>query len=249
MLSQTVCAKLRTWLTVVSFNSTTRRAQSSIIGYFGFSLPLRTIKFCTLLFGVVVHAAGCDKQNSLMCAGLCGKQMSTLNGINCCIVDCQSHSTSCRSNCQIVVDYYRDFCLPYLHSRPPLGGSLSEYCHNVWYRKTRIVWLPDGEKNWRCVYSFWQNTRLWRTDGQIDRWTDTARRLCIQSRGKNVASWMIFLINCIHILSLFLSFFTINYFFICVKICLPVAWWLPCDLGRLGPLRCWVVRTWRVTLQ
>jgi len=35
-------------------------------------LPLRTIKFCSLLFVVVVHA-GCDKQDSLMRGGLCGK--------------------------------------------------------------------------------------------------------------------------------------------------------------------------------
>jgi len=26
---------------------------------------------------------------------------------------------------------------------------------------------------WRCVYSFWQNPRTWRTDGQTDRQTDT----------------------------------------------------------------------------
>jgi len=31
--------------------------------------------------------------------------------------------------------------------RPRLGGFLSEYRYAVWYRKTRMVWLPDGEKN------------------------------------------------------------------------------------------------------
>jgi len=35
-------------------------------------LPLRTIKLCFLLFGVVVHT-GCDKQDSLVRGGLCGK--------------------------------------------------------------------------------------------------------------------------------------------------------------------------------
>ena len=41
----------------------------------------------------------------------------------------------------------RDFCLPKLHWTPQLGGFVSEYCHNVWDCKTRMVWLPDGEKN------------------------------------------------------------------------------------------------------
>jgi len=40
----------------------------------------------------------------------------------------------------------RVFCLPHLHSTPPLGGFPSEYRHPVWYGKTRMVWLPDGEK-------------------------------------------------------------------------------------------------------
>jgi len=33
-----------------------------------------------------------------------------------------------------------------LHSTPPLGGFPSEYRHPVWYGKTRMVGLPDGEK-------------------------------------------------------------------------------------------------------
>jgi len=33
-----------------------------------------------------------------------------------------------------------------LHSTPPLGGFPSEYRHPVRYGKTRMVWLPDGEK-------------------------------------------------------------------------------------------------------
>jgi len=37
-----------------------------------------------------------------------------------------------------------DFCLPQLHSTSPLGGFPSEYCHAVWWGKTRMVWLPDG---------------------------------------------------------------------------------------------------------
>jgi len=36
-----------------------------------------------------------------------------------------------------------------LHATPPLGRFPSEYLHPVWYGKTRMVGLPDGEKTWR----------------------------------------------------------------------------------------------------
>jgi len=69
----------------------------------------------------------------------------------------------------------RDFCLPHLHSTPPLEGFPWEYCHDVWHKKkTRMVWLPDGEKVWVYDYSFWQNVRTWQTDGRTDTQTDTA---------------------------------------------------------------------------
>ena len=40
----------------------------------------------------------------------------------------------------------RVFCLPRLHSTPPLWGFPSEYRHSVWHGKTRLALLPDGEK-------------------------------------------------------------------------------------------------------
>ena len=48
----------------------------------------------------------------------------------------------------------RVFLPHHLHSTPLLGGFRSEYRHPVWYGKTRMVWLPDGEKFRRYVYSF-----------------------------------------------------------------------------------------------
>jgi len=56
------------------------------------------------------------------------------------------------------------FCLPHLHLTPPLGGGVaSEYRHSVWYGKTKMVWLPDGEKVRRYLYSFWHDPRTWQT--------------------------------------------------------------------------------------
>jgi len=37
---------------------------------------------------------------------------------------------------------------------PEFGWSPLEYCHNIWYEKARMVWLPDGENFWEYDYSF-----------------------------------------------------------------------------------------------
>ena len=76
-----------------------------------------------------------------------------------------------------------------LHSTPPLGGFLSEYRYRLWYRKTRMVSLADGEKISKiCLFVLTWSTNV--TDERTDKRTDghcmTAKTtLCIASRGKN----------------------------------------------------------------
>ena len=47
----------------------------------------------------------------------------------------------------------------------PLRGFPSEYCYAVWHAKTRMAWLPDGEKNLMiCLFVLTQLTNV--TDRQ-----------------------------------------------------------------------------------
>ena len=53
----------------------------------------------------------------------------------------------------------------------------------VWYGKTRVVWLPDGEKFWR-YHSFWHNVQTWRTHRQRHTPHDCWGSTCTASRGR-----------------------------------------------------------------
>jgi len=65
----------------------------------------------------------------------------------------------------------RDFFIPPLYSTPPLAGFPLEYCHAVWYGKTRMAWLPEGEKILKiCLLVLAQLTNV--TDRRTDRQTD-----------------------------------------------------------------------------
>ena len=82
-----------------------------------------------------------------------------------------------------------NFCLPTCIRRPRWVGVSVRILLWRLVRKIRMVWLPEGEKNWRYVYSFWQNACTNVTDTRADRRTDTTWRLrptCIASCSKKL---------------------------------------------------------------
>ena len=122
--------------------------------------------------------------------------------------------TNCLAACAhltiTVSEIERDICekiviLSYpLHLTPPLGGFPSEYRHPLWYGKTRMVWLLDGEKIskiclfviiiiiqhlYSAIMSYADTEALdviHECDGRTDRRTlhDNKDRACIASCGK-----------------------------------------------------------------
>jgi len=81
-----------------------------------------------------------------------------------------------------------------LYLTPPLGGFASEYRHPVWYGKTGMVWLPDGEKIPKiCLFILTWSTNV--TDRQTDGQTphaDIGRAYASHRAAKTAQqSWLI----------------------------------------------------------
>jgi len=121
------------------------------------NLALRTIKFCSLLFFVVVHV-GCDKQDH-WCVAFCA--------INCTVHCCSRclHCSSCQSDSQIFVKNH-DYWLPHLHSMSPLGSPCQNIAMTFGMEKQEWCGYLMVKIFWRYVYSLRQNPRIWQTDGQ-----------------------------------------------------------------------------------
>jgi len=128
-----------------------------------------------------------------------------------CLVAC-AHLTITVSEIQ------RDICekignLSYpLHSTPPLGGFPLEYRHPLWYGKTRMVSLLDGEKIWKVsLFVLAQLTNYTLLYLSLPLRTDrhrvtTITALCIASHGKSKKlSYRREDVRCLVSLSIFVS--------------------------------------------
>jgi len=83
-----------------------------------------------------------------------------------CLAEC-AHLTITVSETERDIGRKSSFFIPPLHSTPPLGGFLSERRHPVWHAKTRMAWLPEGEKISKIsLFVLAQLTNV--TDGQTD---------------------------------------------------------------------------------
>jgi len=85
------------------------------------------------------------------------------------------------SNCGSVLYHFQDKVRYWskiaIFFIPPCIWSISpsEYCHPVLCGKTRMVWLPEGEKKFEDTCKpFWQNSGVWRTDRRTNRDLATA---------------------------------------------------------------------------
>ena len=90
------------------------------------------------------------------------------------------HDSNCGSICIISgikrdMGQKRDFFTPPCIWRPHYGVFVGILLYRL-VRKTRMTWLPDGEKRLMICLAVWYNTGVWRTDRRTDGRTDILRQ-------------------------------------------------------------------------
>ena len=68
-----------------------------------------------------------------------------------CLAEC-AHLTITVSEIDRYIGRKSSFFHTCLAFDAPVRGFPSEYCYAVWHRKTRMAWLPDGEKKFEDMF-------------------------------------------------------------------------------------------------
>ena len=126
---------------------------------------VRTIKFCSVVFGVTLRLLVINTSSS-------SPAVNKLRPYQC-------HQLAMVRRSWVYCTWRSNRLQPAME--PDIGSESSEYCHNVCYGKTKMVLLPDGDKNLKiCLFVSTECTNV--TDRRTPH--DGVGRACIASRGK-----------------------------------------------------------------
>jgi len=123
-------------------------------------LPVHTIKLCSLW-------------RSRPCCRDFYKRDPLMHGVCVVICTCSVHSSTASSTVLLIAFHQSSIWKPdigqesyFVPSLPAFDAPVTGlYIAITFGVKTRMVWLHDGEKFWRCfLYSFWWITHTWQTD-------------------------------------------------------------------------------------
>ena len=163
-------------------NNTIPRSQSSIISYFVFRLPLRTTECCSVVFAVTLHFVVVSRHQQTPPLLLPATSFTNLPRSGGTVLTTPGGRRVGSTRLSEILVEDRNFCLPHLHSTPPLRGLCRTICHDVWYKKREWRGYTMVKVLKICLFVLRKYTIV--TDGRTDTTRRHRPRLCISSRGK-----------------------------------------------------------------
>jgi len=135
-----------------------------------FGVKLRLLVINISSYSPAINTAACYQQCVITCETVSVvRRRPCLQHLANCSVNTNSQLSQARYRLRIAISAY-----PHLHSTPPLGVFLSEYC-SVGHGKTRMTWIPHSDNILMLrLFILTEFTNV--TDRQTDRQTDTAKR-------------------------------------------------------------------------
>ena len=166
---------------LVSFNITIPWAQScsALLIHFSFRFTAAyTIKCCSVVFGETLTFLVINTSSSSPVSNkrrrLPAMSVTNLPRSGAAVYVTLGGRTVDNARWSQILFENRDFCLPHLHSMPPLRGPRRNIA--IMFGVDKLEWCsyPVIKTCWKYVYSCRHNTRTWQTDGRTDGQRTTA---------------------------------------------------------------------------